>query len=507
MAEGGSPRRALILAGGGVKVAFQAGVLQVWLDEAGLEFDLADGASGGTFNLAMYCQGMSGTEIAENWRTMRPRESLQPNLREWAKGPWAESIMRLERFEERTFAHWGLDWPRIRATDVEATFNVYNFSRHQLEVLTPDRMTPELLRACVSLPMWFPPVRIGGDVYIDPVFITDANLEEAIRRGADELWIVWTVSEQGQWRHGFIANYFQVIETSAFGHFKRLLRRIEESNAALAEGREGEFGRPIEVKLLRAEVPLHYIVNLSGARLRAAVERGVEAGRRWCREQGIPLVTPSRPPSRDPTSLSFTEEMKGGVAFGEPAAGDGPPATRDGDHELMFHLTMDVQHVHDFIADPAHEAPARGYVECPALGGRPPVERGVFNLFVDQGDPSRKQMLYRLPFHDGAGHPLTLTGVKHVSDDPGADAWRDTTTLFVRVLRGHLEPGEDADAELVASGIIRIYPLDFLRQLSTFRARAPSKRERGRALVAFGQAFMGNLWDVYARRILSTSPF
>jgi predicted acylesterase/phospholipase RssA len=39
-------RRSLILAGGGIKVAFQAGVLQVWLDEAGLKFDHVDGASG-----------------------------------------------------------------------------------------------------------------------------------------------------------------------------------------------------------------------------------------------------------------------------------------------------------------------------------------------------------------------------------------------------------------------------------------------------------------------------
>ncbi len=39
--------RSLILAGGGIKVGFQAGVLQVWLDEAGIEFDHADGASDG----------------------------------------------------------------------------------------------------------------------------------------------------------------------------------------------------------------------------------------------------------------------------------------------------------------------------------------------------------------------------------------------------------------------------------------------------------------------------
>ena len=59
-------KRSLILAGGGLKVGYQAGVLQVWLDEAGLSFDHADGASGGCFNLAMYCQGLSGRQIADN---------------------------------------------------------------------------------------------------------------------------------------------------------------------------------------------------------------------------------------------------------------------------------------------------------------------------------------------------------------------------------------------------------------------------------------------------------
>lgn len=75
-------RRSLILAGGGLKVAFQAGVLQVWLDEAGLTFDHVDGASGGSFNLAMYCQGMSGTQIADNWRALSPLLGISPNLKE-----------------------------------------------------------------------------------------------------------------------------------------------------------------------------------------------------------------------------------------------------------------------------------------------------------------------------------------------------------------------------------------------------------------------------------------
>ena len=99
-------KRALIMAGGGTKVAFQAGVLQVWLDEAGLEFDHADGASGGVFNLAMYCQGMSGTEIADNWRNNRsaPRRAADRSTR-------SASLFRLDRFRRNTLREdWGLDW-------------------------------------------------------------------------------------------------------------------------------------------------------------------------------------------------------------------------------------------------------------------------------------------------------------------------------------------------------------------------------------------------------------
>jgi hypothetical protein len=400
-----------------------------------------------------------------------------------------------------------LDWDRIRASDQDATFNVYNFSKHELEVLSPARMTEDYLAACVSLPMWFPPVVIHGDTYIDPVFITDANLEEAIRHGSEELWVIWTVSERGEWNDGFVANYFQIIETSANGHFKRSLRRIEENNAAIAEGRPGEFGRSIKVKLLKAEVPLHYLVNLSSDRLKEAVNRGVEAARRWCVEQGIPLSRPDGHRTEDSTRLRFTEEMKGYVAFGESDFDSGYREGRKEGNFLMFHLTIKVDGVDRFVSDPRREASAQGYVRCETLGGELPVEKGIFNLFVDEGDPSRKRMLYRLYFRDGTGDPLTLRGFKVVENDPGADLWTDTTTLFTRVLRGHVEAEDDRSAEIVASGIIKIYMLDFLKQLTTFQAEGPTPAERATALTRFGKLFLGDLWNVYARRILSSSPF
>lgn len=73
------PKRSLMLAGGGLKIPFQAGVLQVWLDEAGIQFDHADGVSVACFNLAMWAQGMSSNQIADNWQGFNPLAARHPN--------------------------------------------------------------------------------------------------------------------------------------------------------------------------------------------------------------------------------------------------------------------------------------------------------------------------------------------------------------------------------------------------------------------------------------------
>lgn len=492
------PRRALILAGGGLKVAFQAGALQVWLDEAGLDFDLADGCSGGCLNLAMYCQGHSGTAMADAWRRYRPLSALDLNARELLKLGVAESLFELDKMRETVFPDWSLDWDAIRASNREATFNAYNFSRHALAVWTPAQMDEDRLISCISLPMWFPPVVIDGETHIDSVFITDANLEEAIRRGADELWVIWTVSQLAEWRNGFVPQYFQIIETSANGHFRRMLARIEKNNAALAAGESSEFGRAITVRLLEAEVDMHYLINLTRDRVAEAVNAGVMAARAWCRKEGIPLNDEAAvPPSTDihdaHTELRFTEEMKGFVAFGETAPEVGFRRGQEQGTDLMFHLTIDVQGVNRFVTRPDHQATARGWVQGAAVDGRQPVRDGVFNLFVDEGDPRVRYMRYRL--HLGGERPLTLFGEKTIRDDPGWDVWADTTTLVTRLVPGHLDWGDEA--ETIASGLLRIPVTSFLRQLTTFRTEGPTAADRAAALARFGRLFLGNLWDVY----------
>lgn len=520
MGNGDGKKRSLILAGGGIKVCFQAGVLQVWLDEAGLTFDHVDGASGGVFNLAMMCQGMSGLEIADNWRNMNPRAGISLNISELPKLAYAESMFTLDNYREKVFPGWGLDFDKIAASDLNATFNVFNFSRKELEVIEPKDMSQDMLCACVSLPMWFPPVRMNGQTYIDAVYMTDANIGEAIKRGADELWIIWTVSEKDEWNPGFVANYFQIIETAADGHYKVWLKRVRENNAAIAAGGQGEFGRHIEIKELKADVALHYLIDLSQDRLTETVNLGVERAREWCKENGIPLNETAGDFPTDiheaQTKISFTEEMKGYFTRGEMDYNKGFNDGRDNGTNIMFHLTITIDGVNRFVTDPDHDTTnVVGYIDCDELGGRLPVEQGLFNLFIDDADPSIKRMFYRLFFTDGNGEKMTLSGHKNIKDDDGFDLWHDTTTLFTRILRGHvgvdeeraLEENGQLEAAVVGSGIIVIPFFSFLKQLTTFRAEGPTFSDRAAAMARFGRLFMGKLWDVYARQVLSSGPF
>jgi predicted acylesterase/phospholipase RssA len=509
MSAAGAPtKRSLILAGGGLKVAFQAGVLQVWLDETGIPFDHADGASGGTFNLALWCQGRSGREIADAWRRFRPLRGFALNWRSLWKLFWTDSLCTYDRFRRNVLrADWGLDWERIRASQRVGTFNVYNFSRHELEVVGQDRMDEDLLVACVSLPGWFPPVQVDGDRLIDSVYVSDANLAEAIRRGADELWIVWTVSDEREWSSGPIDCYFQIIESAANGQFRDMLRRIARNNLLEADGKQGEFGRHIEVKLLKAEVPVHYLLTFSRQRIAAAVELGVHAARAWCRERGIATREPAPEAAVRPVALDFSEVMRGFVAKGETDVLVGAQRGRERDGALVVRLDIAIDDVECFVTHPEHEAVVRGRVECPLFGDPSPVEEGsTFNLFTWEQDPAKKRMHYRLFFREASGADLTLSGWKVVEDDPGLDVWADTTTLYTRIYRGRVAADAEAGAEVVASGVLRVHLPDFLRQLTSFRARGPSSADEARALLDFLRFFLGSLWDVYARGVLAPAP-
>ncbi len=191
-------------------------------------------------------------------------------------------------------------------------------------------------------------------------------------------------------------------------------------------------------------------------------------------------------------SVRFTEQMKGYLSLGETDPLLGWREARLLGHRCMFELTIEVPDVESFVDSGDHPGTAVGYVHCDLLGGHLPVERGWFNLFVATSAASTREMRYRLWLRDLAGAPVTLYGFKEVRDDPGLDVWKDTSTLYITLLRGHVPPGEDGEA--IGAGLLRILPQDFARQLTTFRAGGGGPVA---SMARFGAFFGKSLRDVY----------
>jgi cholesterol oxidase len=235
--------------------------------------------------------------------------------------------------------------------------------------------------------------------------------------------------------------------------------------------------------------------EMSGVAVRAPAPPADEQSPAAARDSPV-AVCDSPAASEEPVNSTVTETMRGFITFGEDDFDRGFRQGKRSKTGCLFELTITIDDIDRFSADREHLGSAAGYVKCDALGGRLEVEQGFFNLFVDVDEcGEHKVMLYRLFLADGEGHPITLDGFKDVHDDPGFDVWSDTSTLFTKILAGHVGPDDDDDAaEVIASGILTIHLPDFGRQLTTFKTQPSGRVE---AVSKFGQMFAGNLWETY----------
>jgi len=520
-------KRALILAGGGQKVAFQAGVLQVWMDEAHIRFHLADGASGGVLNLVQWCNGSSGTQIADGWRELQPLRSVDVNWPELWRGPYAQSLFRLDRFHTNVLDHWAIRWKHVRQqTKRPATFNLYDFSRQRLEVVRNRDISAKRIIAGISLPHWFPPVEIKQHTYIDAVYALDANLEQAIADGADELWIIWTVSRRGIWRRGSIADYFQSIEAASNSRYQAMLERIRRNNRRIKAKRRGEFHRHIKLRILRAEVPIHYLFAFGSDRIAEAVNLGVERAREWCKANGYPLprkalASPSSStPVHYPVDVSFREQATGFLGYGAADAAAGEMQGVANHQRISVDLRIRIPDVPAFVRDPAHRGEIVGTASVDGRGAHVIVDGSWYNvLILDPKHPNvleRRIIPYRLHLRgakDGADRTLHAWKICHafpkqvpLGQKRGIRAlWPQTTTFDFELYEGW-HPGK-LPAQPSARGRMYITVLDFLRQLTTYRGNARDLRTDVAAIARFQRMFVSHLWDVYAPGLLSSSPF
>ncbi|HEY0845512.1 MAG TPA: alpha/beta fold hydrolase [Noviherbaspirillum sp.] len=196
-------------------------------------------------------------------------------------------------------------------------------------------------------------------------------------------------------------------------------------------------------------------------------------------------------------SIEFDEVMKGYVSAEATTFADGYADGEKAGHAMALHVTVRIADLDAFLHRPDHAGTLTGHVDCALLGGVCPVQEGTFRLMPDTADRDRKVMYYQVACTTPQGEAFTFVGEKQVQHNAPLDLWHDTTTLFVNVYRGRVDPLMAAQAPLWATGIIGLGLWDFMQVLRGLRATDPKGETCIAGLMAFGSFFAGKLWDVY----------
>lgn len=490
-------QRALILPGGGMRVAYQAGAIQA-LHEAGLRFSHADGTSGGLMNLASLLSGVEPADLAQRWRRLRPTGFVSPlSVRGYLSFPNLPAMGDFDGIRTRIFPALGIDVARIRKSEgISAGFNVCDFADKTVKTISAREIAEPLLLAGMSLPLFTPAVEYGDTTWTDAVWIQDSNLLQAVRNGANELWVLWCIGNTARFKTGFLNQYVHMIEMSAVGWLNGELAEIARLNQAIASG-ETPHGhtQPIRVHLIKPERPIpldpDYVAGkVSGD---ALVDQGYMDASHYLTgmtEEGIAL-DPSATRMIEPAAgLTFSETMSGRLSFD---TDDPDTAYRDANAlPVVLHATINIRDVAGFISDTNHRADMTAHIYSPRLGFTLPATSSNFQLFSRTDDPNHAEMVYEIGFRRDGKH-YWFSGRKAVRNGPFWRLWRDTTTLIVRLHEGH-----DRSGPVVATGILRLGGFDLVALLRTVHTRdAQGLTARIGAVARFAAFFSRELWLSY----------
>jgi predicted patatin/cPLA2 family phospholipase len=287
-----------------MRVAYQAGVLLA-LEEEGLTFFHADGTSGGTMNLAMLLSGLSPAEMCERWRTLNVRDFVSfLRLKKYLGSLNWPAFGGAEGLKDKVYPHLGIDPGRIRAAQgIEGTFNVCDFAQKTNWAVPHREVDEDLLVAGVSLPMLMPAVERNGKSYLDAVWIKDANPSEAVRRGAEELWLVWCIGNTTRYRDGAFNQYVHMIEMSANGGLNEELAHLR-----------AELGSELPtLHVIKPEYPLPLDPDFYLGRIDASalIAMGYRDAKRYLASPSPAEWGPSATKMRDqPPGAAFVEKVE-----------------------------------------------------------------------------------------------------------------------------------------------------------------------------------------------------
>lgn len=195
-----SKRWALVLMGGGARGLAHVGVIRV-LEKHGLVPDVVAGTSMGALVGGLYAAGLSGTQLTEMFDGMgfgapagkegrpgllkkRPRNLFEDLLRADYKHRVISRISGDKGDAIEAFLKKCVGPVRIEDLPVKFVCNAVDLVSGREVLFTRGRLS-RALRATMSVPLVFEPVRMGGMLLLDGGVLNNAPVEAARAAGAE----------------------------------------------------------------------------------------------------------------------------------------------------------------------------------------------------------------------------------------------------------------------------------------------------------------------------------
>jgi len=306
--------------------------------------------------------------------------------------------------------------------------------------------------------------------------------------------------------------------------------------AAIAERKIARFIEANRSRRPHAEGWAEYLQQRSDAKEWRA--RADEKG--WHLSPPAPSIAPPQEFASEPLGIRLRESMQGFYAETDRApeqAADyraletkGRPA-----NPLRLDLVLSIKDLATFLEDPRHRAEVGGHASCRlpdharseshevkgfvsllappykeyAISSAQPTRLAAHKRLARHyharslapgadATPEQREMRYRLRFEEGGWR---VNGCKKIRNDPGLDAWRDTTSLFVE-LRG---PGRAGARHNVVrgGGVVHVDLTGFLfREIPSIEVTGTEDHSRiVWAAASFASFFFGSLQRIYLPQV------
>jgi len=189
--------KALVLSGGGVKGAYQVGVLKYLLGEKNTNYDIICGVSVGALNAAGLCNGKKtpaeSIEWLENfWLTqICGNSSIYKRWFPFGKlhSLWKQSIYNSSPLSCLIEQNLSIDAIRASGKQIAIGAVCIDNAKHYFATQDSDDFHKWVL-ASSSFPCFFLPIEIDGKLWSDGGIINVTPLGQAIRMGAAEIDVI-----------------------------------------------------------------------------------------------------------------------------------------------------------------------------------------------------------------------------------------------------------------------------------------------------------------------------